>query len=252
MFRVVLVFSSLFLILNCAGNKPKGDWTASDYYHYAKEMFDEEDYYDASNEFTVVVLRFAGTSVADSAQFYLAESHFMMDEFLIAAVEYEKLINSMGKSPLVPRAQYKLAESYFQLSPRPSLDQQYTNKAIRSFQTFIEDYPRDEQKEDAEKRIAELRDRLAEKAIASASVYQKMREYDAAIIYYDKILEQYYDSAWADDALLGKIETYISMEDFDNAAKEIEKFSEQFPGSENKDKVDKFVLEVSEQNKQEK
>lgn len=248
--RVVLVLLTTVLIMGCAGTKPQPDWAAAQYFKYAKSMFDDEDYYEASNEFTVVVLRFAGTSVADSAQFYLAESHYYMDEFLIAAVEYEKLINSMSRSPLVPQAQFRLAESYFEQSPRPPLDQQYTLKAIRAFQTFIEDYPTHELKDKAEKHISTMRDKLAEKAFSNAEIYRKMREFDAALIYYDQVLDNYYDSSWADNALAGKIESYVEMEELDRASRELEKFKQQFPDSDILEKMKQLSLKLPNLEKQ--
>ncbi len=244
LFRILLLISMFALFFNCAGTKPQADWSGSQYFHYARQLFDDEEYYDAANEFTVVVLRYAGTAVSDSAQFYLAKSHFMMEEYLIAAVEYEKLINSMSRSPLVPEAQFELGESYFKLSPRPSLDQTYTLKAIRTFQTFIEDYPTHPLKEKAEKRIATLRDKLAEKAYENAEIYRKMRKYRAAIIYYDQVIEKYYDSSWADKAMVGKIETYIEMEDFVMARKEVEKFRAQFPQSSETETVNDLLKDI--------
>ena len=243
---IALLLLGLFL-WQCAGTKPQPDWTAEQYFHYAKKLFEKEKYFDASNEFTVIVLRYPGSAVADSAQYYLAESQFKMDEYLIAASEYEKLINNMSRSPLVPMAQFKLAESYYHLSPRPSLDQKYTLMAIRAYQTFIEDYPNHKLREKAEKRIAELRDKLALKEYKNAEIYRKMRKYRSALIYYDQVLEKYYDSSWADDAMVGKIRTYMEMEDYDNAEKEIEKFFAQFPTSKLTDKVKEFQHKLADE-----
>jgi len=230
------VLIAIFLI-NCAGNKPRPDWTASQYYQYAKKLFNDEDYFDAVNHFTVVVLRYAGSNVADSAQYYLAESHYKMEEYLVAASEYEKLINNMSRSPLVPKAQFQLAESYYHLSPRAALDQTYTYKAIRAYQNFIEDNPTNKLKPKAEKRIAELRDKLAKKVWLSAEIYRKMRKFRAALIYYDEVLEKYYDTSWADDAQYGKILVHLEQEDYLSASKDIEKFEAQFPLSKLKNKV---------------
>ncbi|NOX88021.1 MAG: outer membrane protein assembly factor BamD [Calditrichaeota bacterium] len=232
------------LILGCAGNRPKPDWSAEQYFSYAKKLFEDEDYYEAANEFTVVTLRYPGSSISDSAQYYLAESHFKMKEYLIAAAEYEKLITNMRRSKLVPLAQFKLAESYYKLSPRPELDQEYTLKAIREFQIFIEDNPTHPLKEEALKKIAELRDKLALKEFKNADIYRKMREYKAALIYFDQVLENYYDTSWADDAMLGKIQTYLDMGDIQAAQKEIEKFKDQFQGSELIKKVESLAKKI--------
>ncbi len=250
MLRAIIFFTLILLLIGCSGNKPRPEWTASQYYHYALDKFNDEDYFEASNEFTVVVLRYAGSSVADSAQFYIAESHFEMDEYIIAAVEYEKLINNMSRSPLVPMAQLKLAECYYKLSPRPPLDQKYTHKAIREYQYFIEENPTHKLKEDAEKKILELRAKLAEKKWISADIYRKMRKYKAALIYFDQVLEKYYDSPWADDAMYGKMVTYIDMEDYDSAKAETIKFNQQFPMSDLKEKIKDISKEIEKNNKQ--
>ena len=242
--KAILLLFVAALLMNCAGTHPKPDWTAEQYFHYAKKMFDDEDYYEAADQFTVVTLRYPASVIADSAQYYLAESHFKMKEYLIAAAEFEKLVNNMPHSKLVPLAEYKLALSYYKLSPRPELDQEYTRKAIRQFQLFIEENPTSPLKDDAMKKIAELRNKLAEKQYKNADIYRKMHEYKAAIIYYDLVLQNYYDTDWADDAELGKIETYLEMDDYASAQKEIEKFKQQFPNSELLKKVEKLARKI--------
>ena len=243
---ILLLFVAA-LLFNCAGTRPQPNWSAEQYFHYAKKLFDDEDYYEASDQFTVVTLRYPASAIADSAQYYLAESHFKMKEYLIAAAEYEKLINNMPHSKLVPLAEYKLALSYYKLSPRPELDQEYTRKAIRQFQLFIEENPTSPLKDDALKKIAELRNKLAEKQYKNADIYRKMHEYKAAIIYYDLVLQNYYDTDWADDAQLGKIETYLEMDDLASAQKEIEKFKAQFPNSKLMKKVEKLAKKIPEE-----
>lgn len=237
LYKYLLLIIVGVMLIGCAGNKPQPDWTASQYFKYAKEKYDDEDYYEASNEFTVIVLRYAGSTVADSAQLFLGDCHFNMDEYIIAAAEYEKLINSMSRSPLVPNAQYKLAESYYKLSPRPALDQNYTEQAMRQYQNFIEDYPTHELKEPAEKRIISCREKIAKKQYKNAENYRKMHEYKAAIIYYGIIIDEYYDSTMADDALIGKMKVHYDMEDFESVKADYIKFKELFPQSDMKEEA---------------
>lgn len=244
--KFLILLLGWVLLFSCAGTKPDASWTASDYFREAREEYNDESYFDAANSFTVTLIRFAGSTVADSAQFYLAKSHFMMGDYLIAAAEFSRLINDMNQSPLVPQAQYMLGESYYQMSPRPPLDQENTQKAIREFQYFVEENPTDSLKEDAEKKITELREKLAEKEWENAEIYRKMSEYNAAVIYFDQVLTKYYDTSWADDAQFGKIKTLNESEDFEQALVEVAKFEEQFPDSEYKAKVKELKKSLTE------
>ena len=139
------------MLFACGGPKPDSTWSPAEYFKYAKEMYEDEDYYEAVNEFTVITLRYPGSVYSDSAQYYLGMCHFQMDEYIISAAEFNKLIDEMSRSPLVPEAQYMLAESFFELSPRAELDQEYTMQAIKNYQIFLEDYPTNKRKEDVEK-----------------------------------------------------------------------------------------------------
>lgn len=241
-----------FIFQACSGRKPESTWTAVEYFKYAKEKYDDEDYFEAVNEFTVVSLRYPGSSVADSAQFYLGMCHFYMDEYIISAAEFNKLIEEMPKSSLVPEAQFMLAESYYQLSPRAELDQEFTMKANREFQLFIEDFPAHSKKEEVEKKIYELREKLAEKQWRNAEIYRKMRKFKASIIYYDIVLSSYYDTEFADDAQFGKALVYIELEEWGKAKNELlllkEKYQDSMLLKEAEEKLNEIILAEEEAN----
>jgi outer membrane protein assembly factor BamD len=231
----------LLVLAGCGGRTPQPDWTAEEYYIYAKEKYDDENYYDAVNDFTVVILRYPGSTVADSAQFFLGMCHYQMDEFIISAAEFSKLINTMSRSPLVPDAQFMLAESYYQMSPRAPLDQEYSIKALREYQMFLEDYPTHPKREDADRKMFEIREKLAEKQWRNAELYRKMLEYKSSLIYYDLVLESYYDTEFADDALYGKAMVYMEMEEYDRAKEQLLIFKDKFPDSEIMPSVERML-----------
>jgi outer membrane protein assembly factor BamD len=229
--QVVILFLAGLLLINCAGNRPQPEWTAEQYFTYAKKIFEKENYFDSATEFAVIVLRYPTSALVDSAQYLLGESHFQMDEHLVAAVEFEKLVNTMSYSPLVAEAQLRLAQCYMEMSPRSSLDQKDTRRALKEFQNFLEDFPAHAKRDEAEKNISDLRDKLAEKEWINGDIYRKMREPEAAQIYYDLVLEKYYDTSWADDALYGKIRVYVDQDKQDKARAEFARFQKLFPQS---------------------
>jgi outer membrane protein assembly factor BamD len=243
--RLLLLLLVLgYILIGCGGRKADPGWTAEEYYRYAKEKYDDEDYLGAQMDFDVVVLRYGGSIFADSAQYFLAMCHFYMDEFLISAVEFRKLITDRSQSPLVVDAQFMLAESYYEMSPRPSLDQEYTLKALKEYQIFLEDYPYEKRKEEVEKKVFDLRNKLARKNLQNAELYRKMGKLKSSLIYYDIVLESYYDSEWADDALYGKAIVYLNLDDYAQAKEELLTFKNRFPDSEILEKVDRKLLDL--------
>ena len=243
-YLIVIILTALFWI-GCSGRSPEPSWTAEEYFEYAIELYDDEDYFESANEFTIIILRYAGSSVADSAQYFLGMSHYYMDEFIISAAEFSKLINNMPQSPLVPDAQYMLGMSYYQMSPRAALDQEYTKKSLRAFQNYIEDHPRHEKREEVEKKLLELREKLAEKEFLNADLYRKMYRLRSSLIYYDIVLERYYDTTWADDALVGKALVYMELEEWENAREQLLIFQSKYPDSDLEYIVERSLQKVT-------
>ena len=196
-----------------------------------KQLFDEEDYLEAIAEFEIVKLQFPGSAVADDAQFHLGESHFNRGEYLLAIEDFRTLKRNMGSSPLVPPAQYRIGLSYYMLAPRSDLDQTYTRQSIDEFQAFVEYYPLDERRGDAEEKIRELNGRLAKKIFESAEQYVKLGYHRSAGFYFDFVVQQYHDSPYAEPAAIGKITTLIDRKRYDEAGEEITRFSERYPDS---------------------
>ena len=80
--------------------------------------------------------------------------------------------------------------------------------------------------------IKELRNKLALKEYKSAELYIVMENYKAAIVYYDNIMNEYFDTDFVDDALLGKINALYLKKQYFQANDEIKKFKTRYPKSE--------------------
>lgn len=238
---VVLTITSLSLFTSCSSSKLERSLTAEEHFELGMKEFNDENYLEAINEFTVITLQYPGSAVSDDAQYYLGECRFMREEYLLASYEYEVLKKNMPASPLVPQAQYKIALCYYQLSPKYSLDQSYALKAIDEFQAFIEYFPADTLATKAETKIYELRDRLAEKEYQTAVLYMKMEYYKAATIYFDNVLENYHDSQYAERSYVGKIEALVKRKKRDDAKAEAEKLFSRFPKTTYREKIDSLL-----------
>lgn len=227
--KSLLIITISLIFAGCSASVDTANMTSTERLQYAISLFNEETYDLAIAEFESILLQFPGSEVIDDAQYYLANSRFKRKEYIMAAFEYSRLIKSMPASEFVIEAQYQLAETYYQLSPDYTLDQRYTKKSIEEFQAFIDFFPTDARVPEAETKISELNNKLAQKEFTSAVIYEKLEYYTAAIKYYTNVTEIYHDTDFAPKASFNKIKLFLKREKFSDASKELNLYLSKYP-----------------------
>ncbi len=231
-FTLLTGFLAVLLFQGCGSSHSALDTDDPEMaFSLAKSEFDQGKYLDAIDDFSLIKVKFPGSSISDKVQFYLAESYFYKGEYLLAAYEYANLQKNFGLSQYIPESRYKLGVCYFKESPKPSLDQEYTRYAISELTSFVDQYPNNKNVPDANAKLQELHDKLAYKDYSTGIIYMKMDHYKAAALYFQSVYENYIDSQWADDAMLGQAEALINIKKYDDARKVLDKFDKLFPKS---------------------
>lgn len=231
--KIVSAAVLLYSFTACSSSVDTSQFTPEEYFNYVMQLYNDEDYELAVNEFQNIILQYPGSSVNDDSQFYLGMSYFKRNQFLLAAYEFSKLIRSYPASPFVPDSQFMLGESYYQLSPPYPLEQSYTSKAIEELQAFIDFFPASPKVEEAENKIKELNERLAEKEYRSGLIYEKMEYEYAAIKYYAHVAETYHDTKYAPIALYNKIKIQVKKGLKTEALADISIFLNRYPNDPN-------------------
>lgn len=239
-----LIVVTALVIGACSSTKELESLPADVRYQRAKDLFDDEKYLEAIEEFKIVSVQFQGSEFADDAQFYLAESRFRRGEYILAAAEYDNLVRMMPTSPFVAMSRYQKAESHYRLSPKPQLDQKYTRYAIDDFQTYLEYAPNDSLAPDAERKIVELTEKLARKLFDSGRLYYRMNYYRASIAYFDKVISEYNDTQVADDALLWKARSQMERKDFSGAQTSLIEIRTKFPSTDLQKEIDELANDI--------
>ena len=249
------LFSLLVLALVFTSCKNKeliqpGD-TVVEAYNKAKALYDKEKYTEAADAFETVFNISRGTQYAQDSQYYLAESYYKNKRFLLAASEYQRYSSLYPRSERREETDFKEALSYYELSPRYKIDQQYSRKAIEKFRLYNSRYPNSDKVEEAAQYITELRSKLAHKLFGSAELYMRTDQYEAAIIYYDLIINNYPESKWAERALVNEIEAYNIYADksirdkqderYGKAVETYEKYIQLFPNGPNRTEAEALV-----------
>lgn len=193
-------------------------------FHDAKRLFDKEDYLDARDAFKVIILSSRAGTIIDSARFYYADCFYHTKEYILAVSEFQRLRQLFSESALADDAQYKIAMCYYKLSPNYALDQDYTLQAIKEFQLFLELYPDSEFRQEADTHYLEIRMKLAKKEYKTGELYRKMGEFEAAIISFQKVMNDFYDTTYAPEALYWQGVCYKNLLDWQAASESFSKF----------------------------
>jgi outer membrane protein assembly factor BamD len=169
-----------------------------------KTAYEKEDWLEAIHIFDEIRLQAPTSDFAVNATFLEGMARYNSGTYISAAVDFRSVRRNYPSSPLAARSQFMVGESYYMLSPRPELDQTYSQYAINEYQTFMRDYS-DTYKplvDSAQMRITEIRNKMAKKILLSAELYLKLSSRNSAITFFNRVVDSYYDTPAAIEAQL--------------------------------------------------
>jgi outer membrane protein assembly factor BamD len=227
---IALVMGFVLLFTGCAkqgaGREPLG---VNDAWSKAKNLYARERYLRAQEILRDIVLNYSGTSIIDSAQFYLGMTSFQLEDYLVAADHFHKLVEQYPSSTLGGDAVYYEARCYYEQAPSYKLDQTLTTKALQGFQRFLEDYIGHALTDSGYKYLGLCREKLAHKEYAASALYYDLGEYASGILYADVVLSNYYDTSFAGPAQFIKGRCYFALKDWDRARHELQTYLDKNP-----------------------
>ncbi len=147
---------------------------------------------------------------AIDAQLRIADVYFLQENFSEAAATYEAFKDLHPKHPRLAYAAYRVGLSFFSDMPgNHARDLASGFRAEEAFKDYLRQFPVAEFSDDAKAKLAETRRVLAGKEMYIANFYFKREKWEAAKNRYSKVVNQYSDSPYVDDAKdkLKQIET---------------------------------------------
>lgn len=203
----IIYYFCLMFFLSCATNKSV-ELDLKTKLDEAKELFDEGKYSKAKDQFEYIIYNNPGSSVALNAQYYFAESLYMLENYDQASKEYDKFNMLSQNSELIARSKFLICKCLYMLSSDSNKDQNQTTFTIDRIQYFLEQYPSTGHKDECESMIKNLRTKLAKKEFDAGKLYLRIDKYDSALIYFDLIMLEYYDTIYFDQALINIVLTH--------------------------------------------
>ncbi len=227
-FSYIIAVVSLGLLLSCASNEQTAEKGPKKTFEKAMELFEDEDYLEAKNLFDAIKLQYPASQYADDAQYYLGECNFEREKYILGSFNYSMLRKVYPNSPYYKDSFYKTGLCYYHLSPPFDRDQKHTKKGIKTFSEFQSIYSGDSLAKEANGYIQDLRNKLGRREYEIAELYMKLRSPHSALIYYDFVIDDYYDTKYYEDAVAGKVRALIITKKYDKALTAIDLYKRQF------------------------
>lgn len=210
-------------------------------YDKAIEFYTKGDWVRSATLIEQILPVYRGTDKAEILNFYLAHSYYNRKDYITSAHLFNVFIRDFPASKYVEEMHFMRALSNYQLSPRPSLDQSYTEIAIDQFRLFNTRFPGSVRVEKSKQYIEELKTKLINKSYQSAMLYFNMGDYKAAIAAFKSSLNEFPDTPYREEVLFSILKaSYLLAENsvlekrnerFENAVDEYYIFIDEYPES---------------------
>ncbi|MBK9792041.1 MAG: outer membrane protein assembly factor BamD [Sphingobacteriales bacterium] len=157
----------------------------------ADELYAKKKYEKAIPIYEQLLTVLKGQKSVDEIYYKYANSHYLNGSYELAAFYLRSFYNTYPASEHAEQAAFDEAMCYLKQSPRYSLEQASTQKAIDGFQEFVNRYPKSTRMELANSKIDELRGKLRKKSYESAYLYYKIGQYYAASVALTNFLKDF-------------------------------------------------------------
>lgn len=221
-FILVIIFS-IFLLTSCNEyQKVLKNEDVKAKYDLAEKYYNDGDYRRAVRLFEQIAPKYIGKPQGERVMFFLADSYFNTGNYL-AGYQFERFIKSYPKSDKIQKAVFLEAKNYYKFSPKYSLDQGDTDKALGKLQTFINTYPESEFFAEANDMAQELTTKKEKKEIEIAKQFDKIGEFNyttlvSAIAALDNFITDNPGSEYREDAFYyrAKAATNLALNSTEN------------------------------------
>jgi outer membrane protein assembly factor BamD len=209
---IALVFCFTILLTSCSEYQEvyRGVNTSTKY-SFADSLYKEGKYKKALKLMEQIVPAYRGKPQAEKLTFIYADTYYQMGDYYLAGYQFERFETSYPKSDSVEIASFKSAKSYYELSPRFSLDQEDTYKALDKLQGFINSYPNTQYRTEANELVSELRLKIELKDISVARQYLQISDYKPAIEAFENFISDHPGSTFRKDAFFGRLDAAYQL-----------------------------------------
>ncbi len=160
----------------------------------ANEYYDQKKYYKANEVYESLIPAFRGTKNYEELFYRYCYSFYYQEDYLSASYQFKNFVEYFPKSPRADECEFMYATCMYKLSPKFSLDQSSTYKAIEALQTYINTHPGSKNLTEANNYIDICRAKIEKKDANAALLYYNIGQYKSATVAYKSLMQTYPES----------------------------------------------------------
>jgi outer membrane protein assembly factor BamD len=159
------------------------------------------------------------------------EAFFDKEEYAEALVEYNHFLDLHKTHVLAPYAAFRIGEAHFKMAKSIDRDPEPLTKAVTALERMRKDFPGSRYDAQAQQKIQECHDWLAQMHLFVGQFYYRRESYLAAAHRFEQIMKIYPDKPVAPDALYFLALSYHELGADDWAADNLTLLAEKYPTS---------------------
>ena len=200
-------------------------------YDLGEKYYNEGDFKRANRLFEQIAPRYVGKPQGERVMFFFADSYFKTGQYYLSGYQFERFIKSYPNSDKLQEAIFLEAKSYFELSPKYTLDQTDTDKALVKLQNFINTYPDSEFFAEANEMAQELTLKKQKKEFEIAKQFDKLGEFNFPILIssiqaFNNFVTDNPGSIYREDAFFYRLKSAMALADNSYTFRQQERYRE--------------------------
>ncbi len=160
----------------------------------ANEYFDKKEFAHANDLYKDLMPIMKSTRNYEALYFKYAYTYFYMKDYLFASYYFKNFTELFPSSKQAEECEFMAAVCMYKNSPRYTLDQTNSTKALEALQSYTDRYPKSARAAEANGYIDEMHRKLENKAADAAKLYFNIGQYKAATVAYKSVLRDYPES----------------------------------------------------------
>jgi outer membrane protein assembly factor BamD len=168
--------------------------TKEQVFERGEQQFTHKRWQRARTYYTYVYENFPNDPLARRGLLRIADTFYAQGDdvsLVEAQYKYRDFLNRYPGSENADYAMLQIANVSYKQMQKPDRDQQKTHEAVEKFNDMIKTHPRSALRPEAEKKLQQVLDRLAQHEQIVAHYYMKRRLWDAAVSRLNTVVEQY-------------------------------------------------------------